>query len=125
MNISENGLDCRRNRMPNHRAWTLLAMICLLVTTAPTIARAADLQKYSFMVFSNPVEGKTRDYERWYRGQHIHDILQLEGFVAAQFYQLADIQTRGAPPKYRYLMIWEIETSNLNEVFDRMRKGMN
>ncbi len=107
----------------NHVFFMLLLLGVMMLRGAATLS-AAESQKYSFMVFSNPVQGKTADYLAWYRGQHIHDLLHIDGFVAAQFYKLSEIQPNGQPQKYRYLMIWEIETGNLNDVFDRMRKRM-
>lgn len=77
---------------------------------------AAEKQKYSFVVFSNPVNGKEETYLKWYEGQHIHDLLRIPGFVAAQFFKLSDTQFVGTQP-HRYMMIWEIETDNLQAVF--------
>jgi hypothetical protein len=72
------------------------------------------------MVFSNPVDGKEDTYVKWYEGQHIHDLLRIPGFVAAQFFKLSDTQSAGTPPQ-RYLMIWEIETDDLPAVFADVR----
>ena len=77
---------------------------------------AAEKQRYHFVVFSNPVSGKEETYLKWYEGQHIHDLLRIPGFVAAQFFKLSDTQFVGTQP-HRYMMIWEIETDNLPAVF--------
>jgi hypothetical protein len=88
---------------------------CLfLTTTKPT--QATEKQKYYFMVYSNPVPGKEDVYLKWYEGQHIHDLLRIPGFVAAQYFKLSDTQFDGKQPQ-RYMMIWEIETDNLPGVF--------
>jgi hypothetical protein len=91
-----------------------IAFLCLV--GAMTSSFAGEKQKYRFMVFSNAADGKEDTYLKWYEGQHIHDLLRIPGFVAAQFFQLSDIQYAGTQPQ-RYLMIWEIETDDLPAVF--------
>ncbi len=93
---------------------TLLASFCLVSSITSSVA--AEKQKYYFMVYSNPVAGKEDTYLKWYEGQHIHDLLRIPGFVAAQFFKLSDTQFDGTQPQ-RYMMIWEIETDNLPAVF--------
>jgi hypothetical protein len=96
----------------------LISMFVACLCLASTIgsSAAAEKQKYYFMVFSNPVSGKEDTYLKWYEGQHIHDLLRMPGFVAAQFFKLSDTQFDGTQPQ-RYMMIWEIETDNLPAVF--------
>jgi hypothetical protein len=92
----------------------LAASLCLLA--AMTSGFAGEKQKYYFMVYSNAVNGKEDTYLKWYEGQHIHDLLRIPGFVAAQFFKLSDSQYSGTQPQ-RYLMIWEIESDDLAAVF--------
>jgi hypothetical protein len=93
---------------------TLAAFLCLVA--AMTSSFAGEKQKYYFMVYSNAVTGKEDTYLKWYQGQHIHDLLRIPGFVAAQFFKLSDTQYSGTQPQ-RYLTIWEIETDDLATVF--------
>jgi hypothetical protein len=93
---------------------TLIASLCLVLGMASGFA--GEKQKYQFMVFSNAESGKEESYLKWYEGQHIHDLLRIPGFVAAQFFRLSDTQYAGTQPQ-RYLMIWEIETDDLPSVF--------
>ncbi len=92
----------------------------LWAASAMAGSAAADKQKYYFVVFSNPVSSKEDTYLKWYEGQHIHDLLRIPGFVAAQFFKLSDAQLDGKQP-HRYMMIWEIETDNLPAVFADVR----
>ena len=101
-------------RMKNLVIGTLAAFLSLLATL--TSSFAGEKQKYYFMVYSNAVSGKEDTYLKWYQGQHIHDLLGIPGFVAAQFFKLSDTQYAGTQPQ-RYLMIWEIETDDLPAVF--------
>jgi hypothetical protein len=91
-----------------------VAFLCLVV--AMTSGFAGEKQKYHFMVFSNAANGKENTYLKWYEGQHVHDLLAIPGFVAAQFFKLSDTQYAEAQPQ-RYLMVWEIETDDLPTVF--------
>src|SRR3984893_3595735 len=93
---------------------TLVAFLCLVA--AMTSSFAGEKQKYYFMVYSNAVAGKEDSYLKWYQGQHIHDLLRIPGFVAAQFFKLSNTQYSRTQPQ-RYLMIWEIETDDLTTVF--------
>ncbi len=90
-----------------------------------TIATHAEgEQTYRFMVFSNPTAGNEQKYLDWYRGQHIHDLLRIEGFVAAQMFRLADAQYEPPSLSQRYVIIWEIRTDNLAAVFDTVKDNL-
>ncbi|HET6182558.1 MAG TPA: hypothetical protein VFA03_03065 [Acetobacteraceae bacterium] len=80
--------------------------------------------RYRFMVLSRPTAGNEQRYLDWYRGQHIHDLLRIEGFVAAQFFRLADVQYVPVSLPQRYAMIWEIETDDLAAVFARVHENL-
>jgi hypothetical protein len=101
---------------------TLTAALCGAATL--TTSFASEKQKYYFMVFSNPASGQDDTYVKWYEGQHIHDLLRIPGFVAAQFFKLADTQNGGTQPQ-RYMMIWEIETDDLGAVFADVRARLS
>jgi hypothetical protein len=79
---------------------------------------------YRFMVLSRPTEGNEGRYLDWYRGQHIHDLLRIEGFVAAQMFRMADAQYGSFPGPQRYLMIWEIATDDLAAVFETVKENL-
>ena len=88
-------------------------------------ADKASEQTYRFIVFSNPTAGNEARYLDWYRGQHIHDLLRIEGFVAAQMFRLADVQYGAAPGSQRYMMVWEIRTNDPAAVFEKVRDNLN
>jgi hypothetical protein len=118
---------------PARRSWEEMAMqrkLTQLIVMAGLIlaglgqgAIAAEKQKFFFMFFSNPVKGHEQEYLKWYTGQHIHDLLNIDGIVGAQFFKLADSQFTGTHPQ-QYMMIWEISTDNLASAFDRVNKGL-
>jgi hypothetical protein len=105
------------------RAFFKSAIAALLLLGTIQSSLAAEKQKYFFMFFSNPIKGHESTYLKWYTGQHIHDLLNIDGIVAAQFFKLADTQFYGTHPQ-KYMMIWEIETTDLASAFDRVKKGL-
>jgi hypothetical protein len=68
------------------------------------------------LVFTNSVEGRDEDFNKWYDTRHIGDILKVPGIVAAQRYELApmtlpegdDAPAELPPPAHRYLTIYTI-----------------
>lgn len=87
----------------------------------------ATTTQYQMHVYSNPTEGMDAEYLDWYAGQHIHDLLRIPGFTGCRFYELAATQLGQEDQKYRYLMVWDIETDDLSSVMDdvaaRMKDG--
>jgi hypothetical protein len=83
------------------------------------------MPKYTFVVLTNPTPGKEAEYNEWYNKQHIPDVLNVPGFVCAQRFRLADTQNGGDAKAYKYLALYEIETSDLAGVFKELaaRRG--
>ena len=80
------------------------------------------MPKYTFVVLTNPVAGKEHEYNKWYNGQHIPDVLNVPGFVAAQRFKLTDAQMGGeASRTYKYLALYEIETDDLAGALKQLR----
>jgi hypothetical protein len=79
------------------------------------------MPKYTFVVLTNPVAGKEDEYNKWYNGQHIPDVLNVPGFVAAQRFKLTDAQMAGATAKHKYLALYEIETDDLAGALKQLR----
>lgn len=69
-------------------------------------------QRALLMTLTNPVEGAEDDYNEWYSGTHLREILAVPGFVRAQRFKLIEEQPGPAgDPQYRYLAIYHIEGS--------------
>ena len=80
------------------------------------------MAKYTFIVLTNPVEGKESEYNDWYDRQHIPDVLNVPGFVSAQRFRLADTQmSRDGDRAHKYLAIYEIETDDLAGTLKELR----
>lgn len=69
-----------------------------------------------YLVFSNPVEGKEREFNEWYETTHLREVLSAPGMLSAQRYELCDAEMMrqareaGMPvPAHRYLIVYEME----------------
>jgi len=62
------------------------------------------------LVFSSPPEGVSdEDFNAWY-DEHLHELLTVPGFVAAQRYRLSPWNADpDAPSEFRYLAVFELE----------------
>lgn len=70
------------------------------------------MSKYILAVHSNATEGKDDDYNDWYNNVHLGEVLQVQGFVAAQRFSVAAGPVAGEKPAHKYLAIYELETSD-------------
>ena len=86
------------------------------------------------LALSNSVEGKDGAFNRWYDEQHLGDVLDVPGIVAARRYDLAptdvpedqDLPAEIAPPAHRYLAIYEVDgdpDAVMNEMISRVGTG--
>lgn len=74
------------------------------------------MAKYVFVVMTNPAEGQEEEYNRWYDNQHLPDVLKVEGFVAAQRFKLAPVESGNAKATHSYMALYEAETDDLARV---------
>lgn len=80
------------------------------------------MPKYVFIILSNPVFGKEREYNRWYDDEHIGDVLKVPGFISARRYPAAPGQLPSfSDRKWEYLAIYDIETDDLSSTLAEMR----
>lgn len=68
-----------------------------------------DVGNAILVVRSNPVPGREDEYNEWYDGEHVPEMLSVPGFVSAQRYVVHGPPDN--PPEFRYLAIYEIEGS--------------
>lgn len=66
------------------------------------------MDTHLMVVFSSPAPGKEDDFNAWYEGTHIPEMLATPGVVAARRYERA--QAEGVPmPTQQYLSVFELE----------------
>jgi hypothetical protein len=78
----------------------------------------------TFVVFTNPTEGREDEFNNWYDNTHLSDVLKVEGFVAAQRFKLAETD----PPQefpHRYLALYEVESDDLGYVTQALSEAGN
>jgi hypothetical protein len=71
------------------------------------------MARFSFVVYSNPVEGREQEYNDWYSNQHLQDLLTVPGVIAARRFKLSGTQIRDAAQAYQYLAIYDIEADDV------------
>jgi len=73
------------------------------------------MRRYVFVVMTNPVEGRDREYNQWYDEIHLKDVCSFPGFRGARRYRLADGES-----KHRYLALYEMETDDPKRDLDAL-----
>lgn len=76
------------------------------------------MARYKFVVMSDPVEGREDEYNDWYNNIHLHDIVSVPGFVAAQRFRLE--KSVGGHIANRYLTIYEMDCDDPEASFDAL-----
>lgn len=71
------------------------------------------MPRHILLVQSSPADGRTSEYNAWYDGTHLPDVLRVKGFVAARRFVAAP-GVHGEMPALPYLAIYEIETDDLS-----------
>jgi hypothetical protein len=79
-------------------------------TENPTSLEHASVSGNINIVFSEPPAGVVdEDYNRWYDA-HLHEILSIPGFVAAQRFNITPaVVDPDAPADYRFLALFELD----------------
>jgi hypothetical protein len=70
-----------------------------------------------FIVLTNPIEGEDDAFNQWYDAHHVPEVLDVPGVVAAQRYDIAEVNVPDdeelpaqlPPPTHRYLVIYELD----------------
>jgi hypothetical protein len=64
--------------------------------------------KSKFIVMSDPVAGKEREYTEWYDRQHLGDVLKIPGFISAQRFSF--VSKINDVPHWRYCALYTIDS---------------
>ena len=83
------------------------------------------MAEHRLLVFTEPTEGREDEYNTWYDEVHLREVLELDGFVAAQRFALSERQmdAAGETLPARYLAIYEIDAPALQPVLDSLASG--
>jgi len=67
----------------------------------------------TYLVFSNPVDGKEDEFNEWYDTVHLPEVLATPGMRSAQRFAIHETEiTHNSPlpkPAHRYLLVYEME----------------
>jgi hypothetical protein len=69
-------------------------------------------EKTVYLVFSNAVEGKDKEFNEWYETIHVPEVLATPGLISAQRFSFAENEMSralGTEPTHRYLAVYEME----------------
>jgi hypothetical protein len=80
---------------------------------------------YNFVVFSNPIEGREEEFNRWYDEVHVPQMLSVPGIHSAKRFRFATPDAEA--PRNRYLALYAIETDDpkglLGDLYARAQDG--
>jgi len=71
------------------------------------------MSSYKMVVTTRPVDGREQEYNDWYNGIHLREVLQVIGVKSAQRFRLSRKVTPEPQPA-PYLAIYEIETDDID-----------
>lgn len=80
-----------------------------------------------YLVFSQPPSGPGEDdeFNTWY-DEHLYEILEIPGYVAAQRFRLKPaVEDPNAPSPYRYLAVFEVNRGPDELAAEMTRMGLN
>ena len=69
------------------------------------------MTRHILLVQSNAKDGRDDDFNHWYDEEHLPDVLEVDGFVAARRF-VAVPGVHGELPEHRYLAIYELDTDD-------------
>lgn len=80
---------------------------------------------HRLIVFTEPKPGMDAEYNKWYEEIHLKEVLETEGFVAAQRFAVAPSQIGDNDDDVpgRYLAIYEIEAENIDVALEKLNSG--
>jgi hypothetical protein len=83
------------------------------------------MARHILLVMSNPAAGRDDEFNDWYTNVHLHDVLAVDGIVAAQRFRLSDTQMRPDQPQpHRYMAVYEIEAEDPNTPLQSLLAGV-
>lgn len=83
------------------------------------------MASHRLIVFTEPTPGREDEYNEWYDRVHLGEVLEVEGFVAAERFRLSEAQigATGEQVPGRYLAIYEIEAPSAEEALANLNAG--
>lgn len=71
------------------------------------------MKRYQYVILSAAAEGREAECAEWYDGQHLGDVLQIDGVVAARRFQVkVQKVTNLDAPQWQSVAIYDIESDD-------------
>jgi hypothetical protein len=82
------------------------------------------MTSYTLMALSNAKPGREDEYNKWFDGTHVPEILAVDGFVSAQRLKLASAQRTPGPHPYTFAALYRIETSDIGATLNALGRAV-
>ena len=76
------------------------------------------MAKYQLVVLTNAAKGRDDEFNKWYDGQHVGDVLRIPGFTACQRFRL---QPGSGQTAWSYLALYDVETDDPAKTMEAMQ----
>jgi hypothetical protein len=76
------------------------------------------------LVFSKPAVGRDEEFNRWYTGTHLPDMLKVEGFVEGQRFRVLKTQPKLESPSWEYVALYSLETDDIGRVMKSLNSRL-
>ncbi|QLL08718.1 hypothetical protein [Mycobacterium vicinigordonae] len=77
------------------------------------------MARHVLLVYSEPVPGQEDEYNEWYDGLHLDELLQFDGIVSAERFDFLAHEDFPKPERSR-LAIYDVETDNPHDFLRRL-----
>lgn len=75
------------------------------------------MPKAMMLVWSSPSDPSREDeYNKWYDGEHLPDVLKLPGFKGATRYKVSEAQFAPVNTPAPYVAIYDVDTDDLSAI---------
>lgn len=88
----------------------------------PKSTGKGELKTYLFVSLNGPKQGQEDAYNEWYDTRHVPDVVATPGFVSGQRYRRSAVQRYSGAQSPPYMVIYTIETDDLQSVFADLDK---
>lgn len=82
------------------------------------------MAQFTFVVLTNPVDGRDAEFNDWYTNKHVDDVLALGPFVSAQRFRLAATESNQGSP-YAYMSLYQVDADSADEAHKALMAAVN
>jgi hypothetical protein len=76
-------------------------------------------ERHAYLALTNPVAGRETEFNAWYDGHHLREIVQhTPGFIAGRRFERAGSQRLGQAPPWRYLALYRVDADDIAASLD-------